>query len=274
MTLQESMEPSKRRARRKEKPAPVFEIINGHSKREFRLIEKERLMIPVNEYQRDESDGRIAADVAMHFDLVAFLVLGVIERANGTLVVFDGGTRLAGALQREDIIVVPCMVYSGLTPKEEADVFLRVNLNRRRLRTEQQHHAELYSEEDIAIITQQYTDLLCDARVGWDGLTTMRSAVKKDLSACDTVVRILTKVAVDKHVTTRVMKGLVRLERLLQKEEQTLNRGPVVKKLAERFGHLDAVVNALVEPRRQGDPNVFARALAKTLHIKFPRLKD
>lgn len=269
----EDHEPNKRRRgrRRKEKPAPVFEIINAHTKREFRLIEKERLTIPTDEYQRDESTGRIATEIAMHYDVVAFQALGVIERANGELVVMDGGTRLSGSLQRDDILVVPCLVFSGLTPQQEADVFLRINLNRRRLRTLQQHHAELFSEKELAIIAQQYTDYLRDGRVGWDGMTTMRSAVKRDLSAIDAVVRLLPRVARDKHVTTKVMKGLVRLERLLQKEDKSLDSRPVLKKLEANFGKLDAVVNAVCEPRRQGDPNIFARALARTLHIKVPK---
>jgi len=266
MTLQESTSRSRRR-----RVKPVFELLNEHAVCEYKAVPKDRLIIPVDEYQRDESEGRIAAEIAMHFDRVAFGVLLVIQRADGTMMVADGGTRLSAAKQRQDIDTVPCIVFSGLTDKQEADVFLRVNLNRRKLRVNQQHHAELFSDHVLAVKTQQLIDRLSHARVGWDSLDTMRKCVRQNHSAVDTVTQILASVAVDKHVTARVMKGLVRLEIILVKEGRTLNRPPVIRKIYDRFGTFDAVVNVTVEPRRQGDATIFARALARTLQIKFPR---
>ena len=257
--------------RRRQKKQRVFEKLNEHAKREFREIDKHQLIVPVEDYQRDESEGRIAADIATHFDCVAFHVLLVIERTNGELVVADGGTRLSAAMLRDDITTVPCIVFSGLTEQQEADVFLRINLNRRKLRTAQQHHAELYSGDDLATTAQHFIDTLHAGRVGFDSLDTIRMAVKLEYVATRTVVEILLQVAVDKHVTARVWKGLVRLESLLNKDNSTLNRRPVIKKMLDRFGTFDAVVNVTVAPRSRGDQNNYARALAKTLHIRFPK---
>src|SRR5262245_56491941 len=263
MTLQEGSERQPKRSKKQKPPPIVFEIVNGHCQRNYLLIEKEKLVVPTDEYQRDESRGRIANEIAMLYDVVAFGALTVIHRSNGELVVADGGTRLAGALKRDDIIVVPCLVFSGLTEKQEADSFLRINLNRRRLRTAQQHHAEVYSEQELALVAQQYENYLADARVGWNGLQAMRGAVKSDQLATDVVVRLLMETATDKHVTTRVFKGLVRLERLLQQNDTTLYRPVVIKKMANGFGSLDIAVNAVVTPRSKGNPTIFARALAK-----------
>jgi Family of unknown function (DUF6551) len=256
---------------RKQKKPRIFERLNEHVKTEYRYILKSSLIVPVSEYQRDETTGRIATDIAMHYDDVAFQSLCVIQRANGELVVADGGTRLAGAMQRDDITTVPCQVFSGLTAKQEADVFLRINMNRRRLRTEQQHHAELYSGDAGAIKAQEFMDMLSSARIAWQGTRAMRTLVKRDFQATATVIKILLQVAVDKHVTARVMQGLVRLESILAKQGSTLDRAPVIKKMQARFGQFDAVVMVTVEPRQRGDKNVFARALARTLNIKFPR---
>ena len=145
MTVQENIAP----ARRRRKASKVFELLNAHAHAVFRRIDKNDLIVPVGDYQRDESEGRISDEIAMHFDIVAFGTLLVIERDDGTLIVADGGTRLSAALKRQDISEVACIVFSGLTEKQEADVFLRVNCNRRRLQTEQQHHAELFSEHDL-----------------------------------------------------------------------------------------------------------------------------
>jgi hypothetical protein len=194
----------------------------------------------------------------------------VIERANGELVVADGGTRLAGACQRADIGSVPCIVYSGLTDKQEGEVFLRVNGNRRKLQTDQQHHAELFSDHDFARKTQDLIDALQHFHVGFDSLNTMRNCVKANYPAIQTIVSILTRIAHDRHITSRVMKGLFRLEMILNKHNKTLDKRGTIKRMQEQFGTFDAVVNAIIKPRTMGSTVEMARALARTLRIKFP----
>jgi hypothetical protein len=262
--------PRRERPRKKEKET-AFEILNLHAKREFREVSIDRLIIPIEDYQRDEAEGRIAADIAMHFDCVAFGCLLVIARSNGQLMVADGGTRLSGVRQRKDIKTVPCLVFSGLTDKQEADVFLRINQNRRRLRIDQQHHAELFSDHTLAVQAQMLIDELRCANIGFDSLATMRAAVRSQPGAAAAVVHILTTAARDKHVTARVMKGLVSLEAHLVKEGRTLFIKRTMAKVMTEFGKFDAVLNALVEPRKRGDPKTFARAIARTLHIKSPK---
>jgi hypothetical protein len=267
MTLQEGLSPT---GRRRQKKAPVFELLNGHAKRQFREIDKNTLKVPVGDYQRDESEGRIAAEIAMHFDIVAFGTLLVIERASGELVVADGGTRLAASLKRSDIATVPCLVFSGLTDKQEADVFLRVNLNRRKLQTDQQHHAELFSENDLALRAQELLGRLERRSIGFVSLSTMRTCVRSNYTAIEVIVGILVQIAGGNHVSSRVMKGLFRLETVLNKHEKTLNRKGIINKMQEQFGSFDAVVNAMVKPRQMGSTVDMARALARTLKIKFP----
>jgi hypothetical protein len=266
MTLQEHTPSAKRR----QKKEAVFELLNSHAKREFRMVGKHELIVPINDYQRDESEGRIATEIAMHFDVVAFCVLLVIERANGELIVADGGTRLAGAKRRSDVPTVPCLVFSGLTDKQEADVFLRVNNNRRKLQTEQLHHAELFSEHELAMRSQDLLDRLQARRIGFDSLRTMRSCVKTNNTAIGTLIEILISIANDKYVTARVMKGLFRLEVVLNKRHMTLNRRNIIARMQREFGSFDAVVNAVVKPQSLGSTMDMARALARTLRIKFP----
>lgn len=272
MTLLENLDNNTRK-RRAKKPPPVFEMFNTHASREFREIAKQDLIVPIGDYQRDESEGKISSEIARHFDKVAFGVLLVIHRPNGDLVVADGGTRLSAAVQRADIDRVPCIVFSGLTDKEEADVFLRVNANRRRLQTDQQHHAELFSEHDLAVCSQNLIDRMRDRRVGFDSLSTIRSCVKRNRPAIDTVVNVLIQVAPDKYVTSRVMKALFRLEIVLEDDDRTLNKGTTISRMMTEFGQLDAIVLALAPPRQQGDTLKMAEAIARRLHIKFPRTK-
>lgn len=258
--------------RRRKKKVAVFELLNEHAKREFMEIDKQKLKIPVSEYQRDESQGRIANEIAMHFDSVAFGVLLVIRRANGDFVVADGGTRLSAARKRRDLNLLPCIVFSGLTDKEEGDVFLRVNCNRRRLQTEQQHHAELYSDHDLARRSQELIDKLDRGGIGFDSLGTMRGCVKTGSTQITTVVDILIQIVRGHHLSARVLKGLFRLEIMLNKDgDKTLDKRSTIARMQAEFPHFDAVVNAVVRPRSGGSTVEMAAALAKQLRIKFKK---
>jgi hypothetical protein len=268
MSLQVGTSPIRKR---RQKKIAVFELLNSHAKREYCEIDKSKLKVPISDYQRDESEGHIANEIAMHFDTVAFGVLLVIQRTDGELVVADGGTRLAGARLRKDITLVPCIVFSGLTDKEEGDVFLRVNCNRRKLQTDQQHHAELFSDHDLAVRSQMLLDKLNHSRIGFESLSTMRNSVRMHSAAIGTIVNILIQIAADKHVTARVMKGLVRLEVTLNKSDRTLDKRSTIKRMQEKFSSFDAVVNAMVRPRTIGSTVEMARALARTLHIQLPK---
>lgn len=268
MTVQEDVAAPGRK-RRKNKPDRSLEMFNEHAKRTFCELKKDQPMVPFEEYQRDESQGRIAAEIALHFDWVAFGALTVIHRADGQFVVADGGTRLAGARQRNDVMNIPCMVYSGLSAEEEADIFLRINNVRRRLRTEQLHKAELFTHAELAVLTQNHLDYLQQHRVGFDSMRTMRSCCKTSAEAAARVTTILSDVAKDKHLTARVMKGLFRLELMLNKDDRTLNRRATINRMREEFHSFDAVVNAMVKPRSLGNTTDMARALARTLRIKL-----
>jgi hypothetical protein len=265
--------PASRRKRQK-KAQHVFELLNEHATCEFRRIAKHELIVPVEDYQRDESEGKIAAEIAMHYDIVAFQAIGVIQRGNGQLMVADGGTRLSAALMRKDIHTVPCLVYSGLTEKEEGDVFLRINNNRRKLRTEQLQKAEEYTGDERALQVRSHLNRLAEARVGFNGNGAMRHCVKSSNAATATLIEILVQVGNDRHVTARLMKGLVHLEAILNKVGKTLNRRPTIKRMQSQFGSFNDVVNAVVKPKTMGSANDMARALARTLRIQFPNIKE
>ena len=113
-------------------------------------------------------------------------------------------------------------------------------------------------------------DRLHRSRVGFDSLKTMRACVKAGYVAIEILTSILLQIAIDRHITARVMKGLFRLEVLLNKEHRTLNRRPTIRRMQDQLHTFDAVVNAVVKPRQMGSTVDMARVLARTLRIKFP----
>lgn len=79
-------------------------------------------------YQRDLSEHRVREIVAA-FDPDLLGVLLVSRRANGSTFLLDGQTRHAAlvAMEWEDQ-QVPCLVYAGLSKKDEARIFVGSNV--------------------------------------------------------------------------------------------------------------------------------------------------
>ncbi len=240
-------------------------------KAKLMMIDKDKLIIPTDDYQRDESKGRLAKEIALHLDPVAFGALTVV-RENGHYNVDDGGTRLSGARMREDVKAVPCLVFPATATREqEADTFLRINKNRKRLSTDQEHHAELYAQHELAIEVDAHERTMSEHRVGFGARGELRRCVLRHHDATATIVSLLLHSAHDKQVSAKVLKGLVALEVWLAKSSRTLQTRGVVKSLQENFGHLDAAVNAAITTQSRGDVKTLARAIAKTLRVSIPR---
>jgi len=105
-----------------------WEKLNGHGR---------ELLIPVADlkidkrYQRREVSETNTLSIARDFSWNAFGTLVVMEREGGEKYVVDGQQRLSAAIRRGDISAVPCLVFKSSGPEEEAQVFLKLNCNRK-----------------------------------------------------------------------------------------------------------------------------------------------
>jgi hypothetical protein len=269
MTLLPPEEPAPRRRRRQ---FVLLEQLLPHVTKQYGDIDKNKLIVPIDSYQRDESEGKIAREIALHFDPVAFGVLTVIKDIDGILKIADGGTRHAAAMMRTDITDLPCMVYTGMTEEEAAKTFLRINMNRRRLQIDQQQKSELIAREELALAAEKTLQSFRNNRIGFDSLSALRSSLKSTPDATQTIIEMTPKFAIDKHLTSRVFKGLVWLESELRKQEETLNKKSTIRKLQDRFGMLDAFIGGAIPSRTPGDKKTCGSAIARALKIRLPRM--
>lgn len=77
--------------------------------------------------QRNTLQSRVE-HIARNFDMEAFGVIVLSQRANGDYYVIDGAHRCGGGVKAEgEDLMVPALVYTGLTIEQEADMFLRLN---------------------------------------------------------------------------------------------------------------------------------------------------
>jgi hypothetical protein len=258
--------------KKKKLAALTFERLNAHAKRSFQLINKHKLKIPVELYQRDEADGKVAREIILHWDWVAFGCLIVVERENGELHIADGGTRWNAAMAREDINNLPCLLFTGLTDQEACDTFLRINLNRRKLSTVQQQHGELFAGHDLAVRANAAETLFTEHKIGFDSLGALRSCLKSAPQAANIIVSLTPQFAVDRHITSRVFKALVKLETILNKSNLSLSRKNSIAKLATGFAGLDRVLSSVLPVRSAGNRAVQnAYVIARALKIRLPR---
>jgi uncharacterized ParB-like nuclease family protein len=110
--------------------------------------------LPVNKikianYQRSTMTGKskeVIRKIIAEFDPGAFQPLMVNKRADGSYYCYDGGHRLV-AVRTKSFKVVPCWVVEGKTEQEEAELFLKLNGNRKSMNSIDMFAAEVYADK-------------------------------------------------------------------------------------------------------------------------------
>lgn len=106
---------------------------------EERTLRESVLHVDRESYQRPLNQERVRA-MAAHFDKRLFGRLVVNQRANDHFFIVDGQHRFTAA-KLKGMVLIPCIVFYGLSQEEEADLFARWNSGQRRTSPFQNHHA-------------------------------------------------------------------------------------------------------------------------------------
>jgi hypothetical protein len=122
---------------------------NGGKPGQFRLIDKHALSID-GRYQRDQVSENKVREIARSWDWVLLGALMVVKRNDGSLWVFDGGHRTRASFYRDDVTLLPCMVYEIDDLSNEAKAFLGKNLMITNVRPVDKYKAAVCAEDEIA----------------------------------------------------------------------------------------------------------------------------
>jgi hypothetical protein len=95
----------------------------------MQMLDKKMLKVDQS-YQRNAAVGKSRA-IAAKFKWGGFGVIVVCRRSDGVYFVLDGQHRVIGAMLRDDIQKIPCLVFEGLPLEEEAALFVIYNKNRK-----------------------------------------------------------------------------------------------------------------------------------------------
>lgn len=115
----------------------------------FRMIDKGLLNID-GRYQRGQVSENKVREIARNWDWVLFGVVLSVQRSDGTIWVFDGGHRTRASFYRDDITLLPCMVYSLEDLSSEAKAFLGKNLMITNVSSVDKYKAAVVANDDIA----------------------------------------------------------------------------------------------------------------------------
>lgn len=185
---------------------------------QFRRIPKSELLLTAG-YQRSQSDqeGKIIR-IARNFPWPAFGVISVAERPNGELYVFDGAGRVSGANRRDDIDLIPCMVFPFDSLPDEAQAFLMANANRKPVSAVAKHNAGEIAGLDAAVLVEELAE---------QANRTISAAAGPGTISC--VAR----------VTRLVVQDESRMRRLWPLIVETCHGRPMHERIVDGFFHID-----------------------------------
>lgn len=142
---------------------------------------KKDLFIDVNTYQRAKTSQAKVNRIASSFDWMLFEVLVVALRNDGKHYVIEGGHRLRAAWSREDVDLVPCVVFKDKTVKEEAHAFVESALSVSSISSLDKYKAQLIAENESALRAHELLDRygLSVSHSGHDknGITAIQSVI-------------------------------------------------------------------------------------------------
>lgn len=128
----------------------------GGNPGQFLLINKKELNID-GRYQRSQVSEKKVRDIARQWDWILFGVVLVVQRNDGSFWVFDGGHRTRASFYRDDIHMLPCMVYSVSSANSldslpgEAKAFLGKNLMTTNVKAVDKYKAAVVANDEIAL---------------------------------------------------------------------------------------------------------------------------
>lgn len=187
-------------------------------KGEFMWITKDKLKIDLS-YQRKIDSKMRVSEIARIFDWALFGVILVALNDEGYYVL-DGGHRVRGAMRRDDIKELPCLVFVLDDISEEARIFYLYNNHRKTITTFDNHRAALagkgkFIESEIAIKTEilvdKYGYKIVKTATNEFELTCIKAIyrmIQLDETLADKAFSIMAKVAEGSDIQSIELSGL------------------------------------------------------------------
>ncbi|NCC47398.1 MAG: hypothetical protein EOM16_10305 [Bacteroidia bacterium] len=160
-------------------------------------------------------------------------VLYVGKRIDGRFYIIDGQHRLAAALNRSDVELLPCIIYQSSGPRFEAKMFLEINRKSRRVSPNETFKTNLVIGDPISTAIKRVADDLgihVKEKSGGSSprkiscIDTIVSAWKTNPTAAEKCFRLASAIAIDTAITKDLFLGLFTLNKKLEAiEDEVFN---------------------------------------------------
>jgi hypothetical protein len=187
---------------------------NPGPKGTFRHIHKHNLNID-GRYQRTAVSEEKIMKIARNWSWAVYQVLTVVLRKDGTYWVVEGGHRVRAAFYRDDIDMLPCIVFEEDQLSEEAMMFYGINSCRTTINAFGKHKALVVSEDEMALLVNKivedngYTVTACSRPGGFTAVGSLRKWVMENAPLANQVFAGLARIAVDREPFSGDLYGAV-----------------------------------------------------------------
>lgn len=109
-------------------------------------------------YQRTNISQARVNEIAANWSWPALGVIGVCARPDGTKWAYDGQHRTLAAHKRDDILELPCVVFSSRRLSDEAQAFVQANTVRGAMRRLDKYKAQIVAGDKTALAVQELVE--------------------------------------------------------------------------------------------------------------------
>jgi len=224
-------------------------------------------------YQREMVSENKVRDLAASWNWLAYQPITVVQRADGSLWVLEGGQRVRAALRRDDVPKLPAWVHEVGLLEQEAAAFEETNRRRTTVDAFHNHRALVVAKDAVAIEVDAivrsvgYEVVAGQRPYGFQSVRALERAVKTDPQIARDVMVFLASLAEDgEPITKAVLEGTFYAARALRPKHDILSGRWATKLAAAGLGGLNAACTRHAQVVGQGGQKICAQAILGVLN--------
>jgi hypothetical protein len=200
----------------------------------FAMVPLDRLFVDAD-YQRPLTS--FVEEVARDYDPAKVGTLLVSERDDGRYAVFDGQTRME-AMRQNGEPEAPCLIYSGLTPENEAQLFADLVTKRRGTATFLRFRAELRAGKPEAVAIAQIVEAagldlgLVEKPTTVRAVAALEYVYRRDPQLLPLVLGVIVQAWPDPKTDARLTGDIIRGLATFLQRESSVQHETLVERLA------------------------------------------
>jgi hypothetical protein len=238
-------------------------------------VDKNKLHID-GRYQREQISEAKVLTIAREWDWKLYGSLSVARRTDGSLWIYDGGHRVRAAFRRDDIVLLPCMIFDVAEVQDEARAFIAKAILRSSISVFDRHRAALEAGEPVAVkadmIVRRHGYVVAKNDKGaysFRAIGTVHKMVRRDPALTDRVFAACVAISdgSGERISGDVLDGLFTLALKTADSGEDVLGGKWMKKLSEvGIRGLEAVIKQFSVIHGKGGPLVAAKGIADILN--------